>query len=448
MANTLFGTDGVRGVANTELTCELAFALGAAAARVLGPRIMIGRDTRTSGHMLESSLLAGIMSEGGTPYCAGIIPTPAVALLTRELELDGGCVISASHNPPQYNGIKFFSPQGTKLSDELEDALAREASQERKSNPEDRVTGSKVGMIHKVKNARHRYVDHSIAQLADQGLDLTGLTIALDCAHGAAIKTTPEALERLGAQVIAINTSYTGDDINVNCGSTHLDEVKRLVAEHQADVGIAHDGDADRVLMVDHTQAEIDGDAMIAIVALDLKERGLLVHDTVVSTVMCNLGFTKAMREHGIEVIQAKVGDRFVKEAMNETGAVLGGEQSGHIIYTPGNSTGDGLLSALLVLSVMRRTGKSLRELSQVMQRYPQCLVNVPVSDRTALDGHTAIWTAVAQQEAALGEDGRILVRASGTEPLVRVMVEASTQDKAQGIAEELARVIEDEIGV
>ena len=344
----LFGTDGVRGVANTQLTCDLAFKLGQAAVAFQGKTILIGKDTRLSGDMLESAVAAGIMSMGGTALLAGIIPTPAIALLVRDLHCDGGIVISASHNPPEYNGIKLFDAQGFKLPDAVEDeieAFVQAGGAAKESLP----AGDAVGVALPVDEACELYIAHAVSTVADEGIDFQGLKVALDVGHGASCMTSPEALRRLGADVTVINEDFDGTDINVQCGSTHLGPVRDLVAEIGADVGIAHDGDADRVMLVDARGNEIDGDVVEAVCAIDLKERGLLPGNTAVSTVMCNLGLSHALRDAGIDLVQTKVGDRYVLEAMREGGFVVGGEQSGHMIFLEHNSTGDGLVTALPV---------------------------------------------------------------------------------------------------
>lgn len=443
----LFGTDGARGVANTELTCDIAFKLGQAAVEFLGKTIVVGKDTRLSGDMLESALNAGIMSRGGTVLAAGIIPTPGVAFLTRELHADGGVVISASHNPPEYNGIKFFDGQGFKLPDEVEASL--ETFVEAGGTSVDKLpAGDEVGVVVPVENACDLYIDHAVSLVRDEGLSFEGLKVALDTGHGAASLTTARALEELGAEVITINDDFSGTDINVQCGSTHLEPLKNLMAATHANIGIAHDGDADRVMFVDEQGNEIDGDVVEAVCALDLKERGLLEGNTVVSTVMCNLGFTKAMEKAGIEVIQTQVGDRYVLQQLREGGFVLGGEQSGHMIFLKHNSTGDGLITACQFLSACLRKGGLVSEVASVMQRFPQELINVKVSDKQAVTTNAAAQEAIAAEEEKLGDTGRILVRPSGTEPLVRVMVEAPTHEEAKAAAQAIACVIEKELGI
>jgi len=441
----LFGTDGVRGIANAELTPELAFRLGEAAGHFLGDkgrgRIVVGRDTRRSGDMLEAAMVAGICSGGADALVAGIIPTPAIAYLTRELEADGGVVISASHNPAAYNGIKFFSREGFKLPDELEDEIEEFTVSERDW---ERPTGDGVGRIIPIGDAVQRYVAHAVETIDE---DLAGMKIAVDCGHGAASVATVRALRELGATVISLNCDWNGMDINDGCGSTDLGPLIDVVRTHEVDFGIAHDGDADRVLAVDERGDEVDGDMIMAICAVQMKERGELPADTVVSTVMCNLGFEVAMRERGITVIKTKVGDRYVLEQMRASGAMLGGEQSGHVIFMEHNTTGDGLITALQVAAAVKRAGQPLSELRRVMTRYPQVLVNVHVADKGRLGASSAIAAAVRAAEQELGDAGRVLVRASGTEPLVRVMAEAAEEDAAAAVVERLVEVVRAELG-
>lgn len=441
----LFGTDGVRGIANTELTCDLAFKLGQAAVAFQGKTILIGKDTRLSGDMLESSVAAGVMSMGGTALLAGIIPTPAIALLVRELHCDGGVVISASHNPPEYNGIKLFDAQGFKLLDAVEDDI--EAFVVRGgAAAEELPAGDAVGVSLPVEDACELYIAHAVSTVTRDGIDLAGLKVALDVGHGASCMTSAEALRRLGADVVVVNEDFDGTDINVQCGSTHLGPVRDLVAEIGADVGIAHDGDADRVMLVDARGNEIDGDVVETVCAIDLKQRGLLPGNTAVSTVMCNLGLTHALRDAGIELIQTKVGDRYVLEAMREGGFVVGGEQSGHMIFLEHNSTGDGLVTALQFLAACKRAGKSVEEAASVMTRFPQTLINVKVQDKHAVDDNDAVQAAVRAAEDALGDSGRVLLRPSGTEPVVRVMVEAASAEDAERHAAAIAAVVEREV--
>lgn len=449
----LFGTDGVRGVANVDLTCELAYRLGQASVAFMGKTIVLGKDTRKSGDMLGAAVVAGITSAGGDALLAGVIPTPAVALLTRELHADGGIVISASHNPPEYNGIKFFDAQGFKLPDAVEDEIEQFIAEGGLEGAVERVlkqgeeasmpAGALVGVAVEVEDACEMYIDHVVNSIQAQGIDFSGLHVALDTGHGASSLTSAEALRRLGAEVTVINDDFDGNDINVECGSTHLGPLSELMAESGADVGIAHDGDADRVMMLAVDGTEIDGDMMEAVLAVDLKNRGCLPGNVAVSTVMTNLGFVHAMREAGIEVLQTKVGDRYVLEAMREGGYVLGGEQSGHMILLERNSTGDGLMTACQFLAAVRRSEKPVEEAIKIMTRFPQTLINVRVKDKHALDGNEAIWGAVRAAEEAMGDSGRVLVRTSGTEPLVRVMVEAETQDVADAHARTIADVVE-----
>jgi phosphoglucosamine mutase len=446
MSSRLFGTDGVRGLANSELTPELAFRLGEAAGHFLASKgqrgaIVVGRDTRRSGGMLESALVAGITSSGSDALVTGIVPTPAVAFLVRELGADGGVVISASHNPPEYNGIKLFSREGFKLPDDLEDEIEQFCFAERTW---DRPTGDDIGRRNWLGDEVERYISHAISTVEG---DLTGLRIGLDCGHGAAGVTSPDAFRRLGAEVVAINCDWDGTDINVGSGSTHLGPIAELVRGQGLDLGFAHDGDADRVLAVDADGNEVDGDQIMAICAVELAEKGELAGNVVVSTVMANLGFEVAMRERGIGFVKTKVGDRYVLEQMQSMGASLGGEQSGHIIFLEHNTTGDGLVTALQLAAAVKRQGKPLSEMVKVMSRYPQTLINVRVSDRAGLAVSKAISEAVSAAEKELGDSGRVLVRASGTEPLVRVMVEASDEAVTGTVARRLADLVEAELG-
>lgn len=440
----LFGTDGVRGVANDDLPPELAFKLGEAAAHFLGEKgggsIVVGMDTRRSGDMLEAAIVAGICAGGADAYRVGIVPTPAVAFLARTLGADGGVVISASHNPAEYNGIKFFDRDGFKLPDEVEDEMEEFLVSE---VPRTRPVGAGVGRSVVVTDAVERYVSHAVDSVRG---DFVGLTIAVDCGHGAAWRTTVKALKDLGARVHAINCDYNGMDINEASGSTHLEVISDLVQAHEVDFGIAHDGDADRVLAVDETGAELDGDVIMAICAAHMKERGELAGDTVVTTVMSNLGFERAMRERDINVIKTKVGDRYVLDQMRTSGALLGGEQSGHLIFLQHTTTGDGLITALQLAAIVRESDVPLSELRRVMRRYPQVLENVRVADKGLLSASSEVHDAVRDAEAELGENGRVLVRASGTEPLVRVMVEAVDAETAREIVDRIAAVVRREM--
>lgn len=444
----LFGTDGVRGVANAELTCELAMRLGQAAVRFMGSPIVVGRDTRLSGDMLQAALVAGIASAGGDALIAGIVPTPAVALLVREMRAAGGIVISASHNPPEYNGIKCFDAQGFKLPDAVEDDIQAfvEAGGLDALGDAALPVGAGVGVAIELEDAAETYIRHAVDSVASQGIDFSGLHVALDCGHGASSLTSAEALRRLGAEVTVVHDDFDGMDINVGCGSTCLDPLREVMAASGADVGIAHDGDADRVMLLSKDGVEIDGDIVEAVIARDMKMRGCLPHDTVVSTVMANLGFVRAMEDLGIAVKQTKVGDRYVLEEMLAGGFALGGEQSGHMILLDYNSTGDGLMTACQFLCAVRRSGCTVEDAIAIMKRFPQTLVNVRVRDKHALEGCAPVRDAVAAAEARMGSDGRVLVRTSGTEPVVRVMVEASRAEIARSCAESIAAVVEREL--
>jgi phosphoglucosamine mutase len=439
----LFGTDGVRGVANVELTPEFTLVFGrAVGASLPGERgaVVVGRDTRPSGDLLEMAFCAGLLSVGVHALRCGVLPTPAIAFLTKALGAGAGVVLSASHNPVADNGIKLFGPDGYKLGDEEQDRV--ELLLERVLP---RPAGSEVGRAAFVEGAAEQYLLHALRALEGAGLE--GMKVVVDCAYGAAWSTTPEALRRAGAEVIPLNASPKGDLINVGCGSNAPGVVAAAVREHGAHAGLAHDGDADRVIAVDEQGNVVDGDAMIALLAVELKEKGALPGDIVVTTVMANLGFRVAMGAHGISVIETEVGDRAVLEAMRKHGAALGGEQSGHVIFSAHGTTGDGLVTGLRVLRRMSQSGCPLSELAAVVQRAPQFLLNVPVADRTALEGAERVWKSVAAAEALLGESGRVLVRASGTEPLVRVMVEATDEATAKGVAEELAEIVGRELG-
>ncbi len=433
-----FGTDGIRGVANTELTPEFTLGLGRAVVRTLReegvarPQVLIGRDPRASGHMLEAALAAGICSAGGDAILIGVVPTPAVAYLVPHLEVSSGAVISASHNPVGDNGLKFFGPTGYKLTDAEEERIEELLQLYDEFRPE----GGAIGRVREAHEAVAAYIDHLVA-VADA--DCSGLKVVVDCANGAASGVAPRVLERLGCEVVALCADPDGANINVGCGSTHPELMARAVVEHGADVGLAHDGDADRLIAADSAGNLVDGDAILAILAdREHRRRGL---QTVVTTVMTNLGFTQAMQQRGIEVIQTKVGDRYVLEAMRAGGHPLGGEQSGHLILAEHATTGDGVLSAVALLSALADSGRSLSELAAIMTRLPQVLVNVSGVDRASLDGAARLWAAVREAEQALDGSGRVLVRASGTEPLVRVMVEAESEERASEVAEQLAGV-------
>ncbi len=445
----IFGTDGIRGLANGHLTAELALDLSVAAARVLAdrgefeghrPLAVVGRDTRISGQFLEHAVVAGLASAGVDVLRLRVLPTPAVAYMTQSLGADLGVVISASHNPMPDNGIKFLARGGLKL----EDAVEREIEQHL-DEPWERPIGGDVGRVTPYATPVEEYVDHLVGTVSQP---LAGIKVVLDCAHGAAHLAGPMALRAAGAEVIEINAEPDGLNINDGCGSTHLGPLRTAVLEHGADAGFALDGDADRCLAVDHEGDDVDGDQIMAILAIGMAESGHLPKNTVVATVMSNLGFVQAMKAAGIGVRQTKVGDRYVLEAMRVSGYGLGGEQSGHVIMSEYATTGDGILTALHVLQRMAVTGQSLRSLAAVMTRLPQVLVNVPDVDKARADDDAIVAAAVAEEEAALGESGRVLLRPSGTEALVRVMVEAGTEDEARAVAERLADVVKRQLAL
>ena len=441
---SLFGTDGIRGLANVDLTAELALDVAVAAAHILvensneRPRAIVGQDSRASGEFLEAAVVAGLTSAGVDVYRVGIVPTPAVAYLVASTGADLGVMISASHNPMPDNGIKLFQRGGEKLADDVE-ALV----EARIGEPWQRPTGAAVGRVINDDQLVNKYIEHLLSTI---DVSLSGLKVVVDCANGASSFTAPVALSRAGAEVIAIANTPDGWNINDGVGSTHLDYLRNAVLKNGADVGIAHDGDADRCLAIDATGAEIDGDVIMAILAKGFKAQGKLKANTIVGTVMSNLGFMHAMAEAGIEVVTTAVGDRYVLEAMLQSDFNLGGEQSGHVIMRDHANTGDGLLTALQLLAEVKRSGQTLQELSRVMVRFPQVLINVKNVAKERLASSTAIADAVKAAEAELGSNGRILLRASGTEPLVRVMVEAQSDAVAQDVATKLAQVVETEL--
>jgi phosphoglucosamine mutase len=449
----LFGTDGVRGVANADLTAELALGLSVAAAHVLAeagsfeghrPTAVVGRDPRASGEFLEAAVVAGLASSGVDVLLVGVLPTPAVAYLTGVLGADLGVMLSASHNAMPDNGVKFLARGGHKLDDELEERIEAVYDEHRTGAPWDRPTGSGVGRVRDYAEGFEEYVAHLGSVLPNR---LDGLKIVLDEAHGAAAHVSPEAFTRAGATVVTIGADPDGLNINDGCGSTHLDLLKAAVLEHGADLGIAHDGDADRCLAVDAAGEEVDGDQILAVLALAMREAGKLRENTVVGTVMSNLGFKLAMEREGIELVQTAVGDRYVLEEMKAKGYALGGEQSGHVIILDHATTGDGTLTGLLLAARVAATGKPLSELAAVMTRLPQVLVNVRDVDKTRVSTSTELASAVAEAEAELGTTGRVLLRSSGTEPLVRVMVEAADIDHARSVAARLADVVKSALG-
>ena len=443
----LFGTDGIRGLANVDLTAELALDVAVAAAHILveslgdkskRPHAIVGQDSRASGEFLEAAVVAGLTSAGVDVYRVGVLPTPAIAYLVAESGADLGVMISASHNPAPDNGIKLFARGGEKLADSLEAAI-----EARMGEPWQRPTGAHVGRVIEDASAREKYIAHLLNSL---DVSLAGIKVVVDCANGAASFVAPMALEKAGATVIAIANKPDGLNINDGVGSTHLDFLRDAVLKNKAVIGIAHDGDADRCLAIDAAGNVIDGDFILAILAQGFKSRGKLNEATVVATVMSNLGFLIAMKDAGINVVKTAVGDRYVLENMLENKYTLGGEQSGHIIMREFAGTGDGLLTALQLIAEMARSKKSLQELSKIMNRFPQVLINVSGVAKEKLDSSTAIKAAVAKYEAELGDAGRILLRASGTESLVRVMVEAQSDNIAKEIAEKLAAVVKEEL--
>ncbi len=465
MGGRLFGTDGVRGLANADLTPDLALRLATAAAQELGatreaassstgasgrpgrptaargpaasptrPVAVVGRDPRASGEMLEAAVAAGLASAGVDVQLLGVLPTPAVAFLTADLGADLGVVISASHNAMPDNGIKIFGAGGRKLPDAVEDAIER-----RMADPAPLPTGEGVGRIRPAGDADRRYLDHLLVATPNP---LRGLRVVVDCAHGAASELAPEVYRRAGADVVVIGGSPDGLNINAGVGSTYLSGLRDAVIAEGADLGIAHDGDADRCLAVAADGSVVDGDVILALLAISLRDRGRLAGDTVVATVMANIGFHRAMKAAGIGVRTTAVGDRYVLEDMNAGGYSLGGEQSGHLILAEHATTGDGLLTALHLMAMVAETGRPLAELASVVERFPQVLINVRVGDKAAVAASPDVQAAVAQAQAELGDTGRVLLRPSGTEPLVRVMVEAGTDESAQSVADRVAKVV------
>ena len=446
----LFGTDGIRGVANQEpMTPETMVKVGRAAAHLLRgtserPAIVIGKDTRLTGYMLETALTAGITSMGVDVLLVGPLPTPGIAFITRSLRADAGVVISASHNSYEDNGIKFFSHDGLKLPDAMEQRI-----EELIGNGEIdgiRATAREIGKAYRVGDAVGRYIEF-VKNTLPKGTTLKGMRVVVDCANGAAYKASPAVLRELHAEVVSLNVQPDGTNINKECGSLHPEGLRRAVVEHKAHIGIAHDGDADRVLFVDERGETMDGDHILALCALDLKREGRLREDTVVATVMSNIGLDIAMQEAGIKVVRTAVGDRYVLEEMLSKRYTLGGEQSGHIIFLEHHTTGDGIVTALQVLATMQRCGKPLSELKACMRSYPQVLINTPVRRRAAIEELPRVQEAIRSAEAGMEGRGRVLVRLSGTEPLARVMVEGEEPAKVERLAREIALVIEKELG-
>ena len=447
----LFGTDGVRGKANEALTAELALSLSVAAAHVLDeggqftgdpPLALVGRDPRASGEFLEAAVVAGLASAGVNVLRLGILPTPGVAFLTEACSADLGVMLSASHNPMPDNGIKFFARGGNKLDDELEDTI-----ESRLTEVWARPTGASVGRVSVDESLVENYVAHLVNSL-ERPVSLEGIKVVVDCANGAAFQAAPAAFEAQGAKVRRIHAEPDGININENCGSTHMDSLREAVLAEHADLGIALDGDADRCLAVDTFGRIVDGDQILAILALALREQSRLKNDTIVATVMSNLGLINAMRGAGITVQQAKVGDRYVLEAMKAGGFSLGGEQSGHIVMLEHATTGDGVLTALHLMNRMATSGQSLAQLASVMTRLPQVLINVPDVDKSRAATDPELIAAVSKAQAELGDSGRVLLRPSGTESLVRVMVEAETYETANGVAHRLADIVKDSLAL
>jgi len=438
----LFGTDGVRGLANEKLSPQLATSLAEAAVHVLcdaaattgrRPVALIGRDSRASGEMLEAATIAGLLSAGADVLRVGVLPSPAVAHLVAEMDADLGVMLSASHNPMPDNGIKFFAAGGHKLSDEIEDELEANLA-----TAWPRPVGDAIGRLRDLPDGTERYVRHLVGTV---DADLTGLRIVVDCANGAATEVAPEALRRLGAEVTAIHASPDGLNINENCGSTHMESLRETVLATGADLGFALDGDADRCLAVAADGSEVDGDAIMAILALHLRKSGGLADDTLVATVMSNLGLHHAMRENGINLVTTAVGDRYVLEALRAKKLSLGGEQSGHVVMPAYATTGDGTLTALHLAASVVESGQHIGELAAVVRRLPQVLLNVPVADKAIVES-VEVKAVLDHQSGVLGDGGRILLRPSGTEPLVRVMVEADTHERAHAIADTVAAVV------
>ena len=445
----LFGTDGVRGLANVDITAELALSLAVAAAHVLGdaaltrgrrPKAVVGRDPRASGEFLSAAVVAGLASAGVDVYDAGVLPTPAVAYLTADTHADFGVMLSASHNPMPDNGIKFFAAGGHKLPDDVEDEIAARLDQEW-----DRPTGPNVGRIQQMRDGHTRYIAHLLAVLPNR---LDGLRVVIDGAHGAASQVSPEVFRLAGATVFEIGTEPDGLNINDGYGSTHLEHLREAVISRGADLGIAHDGDADRCLAVDASGTEVDGDQIMAILAVAMKARGALANDTLVATVMSNLGLLQAMDREGVKVIQTGVGDRYVLEEMRRSDLSLGGEQSGHVIFLDHGTTGDGVLTGLMLAARVAETGRPLSDLAAVMKRLPQVLINVKGVDKSRVDSDEELLTAVKAEEAALDGSGRVLLRKSGTEPVVRVMVEAAEEAQAKAVAERLVGVVQERLSL
>ena len=446
----LFGTDGIRGIANMEpMTCEMALKLGRAAGHVFQQdnrrhRILIGKDTRLSGYMIESALVAGICSMGVDALLVGPLPTPAVALITRSLRADAGVVISASHNPYEDNGIKFFSRDGFKLPDEIEERMESLIFSGELDNI--RPTAHRVGKAFRIDDAVGRYIEF-VKTSIPKGMTFDGMRVVVDCANGGTYKVAPSVFTELGAEVIALNAKPDGTNINMNCGSVHPEHMCAEMKKQKAHAGMAFDGDADRVVMADEDGSYVDGDQIMAMCAMDMIKEGRLTQNTLVATVMSNMGLDQAIKRSGGRVVKTRVGDRYVVEEMLKGNYCMGGEQSGHIVFLDYNTTGDGMITALQVLTIMRKTGKSLKELAACMTRFPQSLINVTVKQKKPFDDVLHIRKQIELAEEKLGDMGRILVRYSGTEPLARIMVEGEDADEINEIAQSVADVVRQELG-
>ncbi|MNI01945.1 Phosphoglucosamine mutase [compost metagenome] len=441
-----FGTDGVRGVANAELTPELAYKIGRSGGYVLAgqvkqPKVVIGRDTRISGPMLEAALVAGLLSIGANVIRIGVVSTPAVAYLTKKLGADAGVMISASHNPVEDNGIKFFGRDGFKLLDETELEIERLLDAPVDELP--RPTAGDIGTVSDDNEAKFQYLEFLKSTLS---VSFEGIKVVLDCAHGSAYELAPQVFRDLGAEVITIGAEPTGRNINDHCGSTHPEWVKEEVLKHKAHIGLAFDGDADRLIAVDETGEEVDGDFILSICGNALNQAGKLNHSTIVTTVMANIGFFKGIEKAGLKALQAAVGDRYVMEEMRKGGYNLGGEQSGHVIFLDHITTGDGILTAVQLVSTIVQSGKKLSELKGIMRKYPQTLVNVRVGDKSKLKDNAAIEAVIRKVETELGDNGRVLVRPSGTESLIRVMAEGPDKEQVEAYVNEIVQVVQEQL--
>lgn len=443
-----FGTDGVRGIANTELTPELAFRIGRCGGYVLTrnaqkPKVLIGRDTRVSGSMLEAALAAGLTSIGADVIQLGVVSTPAVAFLTRQMGADAGVMISASHNPVEDNGIKFFGSDGFKLLDEKE--LEIEQLLDAAEDVLPRPVGGDLGSIESNESAGESYVDF-VKSTVGSGTPFAGKRVVLDCANGAAYLLAPRIFHELGAEVIVIGAEPDGRNINANCGSTHPEQLQAAVVAHNADIGLAFDGDADRLIAVDETGAQVDGDYILSICGDAMNRAGKLANGTIVTTVMANIGFFKGIEAAGMQAVQTAVGDRYVMEEMRRGGYNLGGEQSGHVIFLEYSTTGDGIMTAVQLMQTLVQSGRKLSELTSIMRKYPQVLVNVRVADKSKLQGNAEVERVIREVEDQLGDNGRVLVRPSGTESLIRVMAEGPEKEQVEAYVNQIVKVVEEQL--